>query len=218
MTVKLEDRPIEQVKEEVIDVLIHNYSHGIISNAAFERRLDAVIATSSHQEMMDQIEDLGPAPDDTLKQQKEQQFQVNYSQAPAEEQETMVNILGETDRSGIWTVPKEIKLFTLLGGSTLDFTNALFTGPNVKVRVISILGSDKIYVPENVNVVSKAFCILGSAKNKAPSVASKHAPTITIEGVVLLSELSVKIKTTMKENFVAFANKMKAMFDSNPKM
>jgi hypothetical protein len=217
MSVKLEDRPIEQVKEEVVDVLIHNYSHGIISNEAFERRLDAVIASSSHQEMMDQIADLSAAPDETLKQHKEQQFSVNYSQGPTEEKETLVNILGETDRSGVWTVPKEIKLFTLLGGSTLDFTNARFTGPNVTVKVISILGSDKIYVPENVNVLSRAFCILGSATNKAPSVASIHAPTITIEGVVLLSEISIKIRTTMKENFVAFANQMKAMFDSKPK-
>lgn len=217
MPVKLEDRPIEQVKEEVIDVLIHNYSHGIISNEAFERRLDAVIATSSHQEMLDQIQDLDAAPDDTIKQQKEEQFAVNYSTVPAEERETLVNILGETDRSGVWTVPKEIRVFTFLGGSTLDFTNARFSSPNVTVKVCCILGSDKIYVPENVNVVSRAFCILGSAKNKAPSVASKHAPTITIEGVVLLSEISIKIKTTMKENFVAFANKMKTMFEANPK-
>jgi predicted membrane protein len=195
MPVKLEDRPIEQVKEEVIDVLIHNYSHGIISNDAFERRLD-----------------------DTLKKHKEQQFSVHYSQVPAEDSETLVNVLGETERSGVWIVPKEIRLFTILGGSILDFTDARFTSPSVTIKVMSILGSDKIFVPENVNVLSKAFCILGSSKNKAPSVASLHAPTINIEGVVILSELSIKLKTTMKENFVAFANKMKAMFDSNPKL
>ena len=217
MPVTLEDRPIEQVKEEVIDVLIHNYSHGIISNEAFERRLDAVIASSVHQEMLDQIKDLNAAPDDTIKQQKEQQFAVNYSHDPVEESETLINILGESDRSGVWTVPKAIRVYTILGGSTLDFTDARFTGPKVNVKVISILGSDKIFVPENVNVLSRAFCILGSSKNKAPSVASMHAPTITIEGVVLLSELSIKIKTTMKENFVAFANKMKTMFDTGAK-
>jgi hypothetical protein len=218
MPVKLEDRPIERVKEEVIDVLIHNYSHGIISSDAFERRLDAIIGTSSHQEMVDQIQDLDAAPDDTLKKQKEQQFSVNYSQAPAEDKETLINILGDTDRSGVWTVSKEIRLFTLLGGSTLDFTDARFTSPYVTVKVFSLLGSDKIFVPENVNVLSKAFCILGTSKNKAPSVASIHAPTITIEGIIILSEISIKLKTTMKESFVAFANKMKTMFESNPKV
>ena len=40
MSVKVEDRPIEQVREQVIDQLIYNYSHGVISVDAFERRLD----------------------------------------------------------------------------------------------------------------------------------------------------------------------------------
>ena len=115
MSVILEDRPIEQVKEEVIDVLIHNYSQGIISNEAFERRLDAVIASSKHQDMLDQIQDLDAAPDDMLKQHKAQQFSVNYSQTAEAETETLINILGDSDRSGVWTVPKEIKIFTLLG-------------------------------------------------------------------------------------------------------
>jgi hypothetical protein len=218
MTVKLEDRPLEQVKEEVIDVLVYNYSHSVISSEAFERRLDAVIATSSHQEMMAQIEDLQPATDDTVKKYKEDVFAVNYDHEGGEKSDTLVNILGESDRSGIWTVPRELSVITFLGGSTLDFTNARFSGPNVTVKVFSILGSDKIFVPENINIVSKAFCILGSVKNKAPSIASHQAPTITIEGVVLLSDLSIKIKTTVKESFVAFANKMKAMFEANPKL
>lgn len=218
MPVKLEDRPIEQVKEEVIDVLVHNYSHGIISSEAFERRLDAVIETTSHQTMVDQISDLQPVPDDTVKKQKEAQFAVNYSQNAAQDTDTMINILGDSDRSGVWVVPKELKVFTILGGSTIDFTHARFSGPNVTIKIVSLLGSDKLYVPENINIVSKAFCVLGSVSNKAPSIASSQAPTITIEGVVFLSELSIKIKTTMKESFVAFANKMKAMLDGDGKM
>jgi hypothetical protein len=217
MTVKLEDRPLEQVKEEVIDVLVYNYSHSVISSEAFERRLDVVIATNSHHEMMAQIEDLQPAPDDTVKKHKDDVFAVNYAREESEKSDTLVNILGNSDRSGIWTVPRELTVITFLGGSTLDFTNARFSGPNVTIKVISILGSDKIFVPENINIVSKAFCILGSVNNKAPSIASHQAPTITIEGVVFLSDLSIKIKTTMKESFVAFANKMKEMFDTEQK-
>ena len=45
MAVILEDRPIETLREEVIDTLIYNYSHGVISNEAFERRLDQAMAS-----------------------------------------------------------------------------------------------------------------------------------------------------------------------------
>lgn len=213
MPVKLEDRPIETVKEEVIDVLVHNYSHGYISNEAFERRLDTVIETNSHQVMVDQIADLEATPDDTVKKHKESQFSVNYSSVESEKSDTLVSVLGSSDRTGIWTVPREIKIFSLLGGAKLDFTDARFSSPNVTIKVISILSGDTIYVPENINIVSKAFCILASVENKAPSLANKQAPTITVEGFVVLSDLTIKIKTTIKEKFVAFANQMKEMFD-----
>lgn len=217
MPVILEDRPIETVKEEVIDVLVHNFSHGYISNEAFERRLDTVIETKSHQTMMDQIADLESTPDETIKKHKEQQFSVNYNEEIAEESDSIVSILGSNDRSGQWVVPKTIRIISILGGSNIDFTDARFNSPNVKVQILSILGGDNIYVPENVNVVSKAFCVLGSIDNSAPSIASRHAPTITIEGLILFSGLDIKIKTTVKEKFIAFANQMKAMFDTNPK-
>ena len=217
MPVKLEDRPIETVKEEVIDILVHNYSHGYISNDAFERRLDAVIETTSHQVMMDQIVDLESTPDETIKNHKQQQFSVNYNDEAAEDSDTIVSILGGNDRSGQWVVPKTIRVISILGGANIDFTDARFNSPNVKVQILSVLGGDNIYVPENVNVVSKAFCVLGSIDNSAPSIASRQAPTITIEGLILFSGLDIKIKTTIKEKFMAFANQMKMMFDSNPK-
>lgn len=52
MRVKLEDRPIEQVREETIDKLIVNYSHAVISAEAFERRLDEATDSESHQALV----------------------------------------------------------------------------------------------------------------------------------------------------------------------
>ena len=74
MTVKLEDRPIEQVREEVIDKLIYHYSHGVISAEAFERRLDAAMASQSHQEIVDLASDLTMNVDDQFNNRKQQQF------------------------------------------------------------------------------------------------------------------------------------------------
>ena len=55
MSVILEDRPIEQVREETIDQLIVNYSHGVISAEAFERRLDQAMSSDNHQEIIDLV-------------------------------------------------------------------------------------------------------------------------------------------------------------------
>lgn len=110
MPVILEDRPREQVKEEVIDVLVYNYSRGVISNEAFERRLDAVIDASSNANMMKEIEDLDAAPDNVIKQQREERFSVNYSNQATEKEDWIVNIMGGSDRSGHWAVPKKLNI------------------------------------------------------------------------------------------------------------
>lgn len=215
MPVILEDRPIEQVRQEVIDQLIFNYSHGVISDAAFERRLDQAIASQVHQEIVTLVVDLDLQTDSTYEQQKDDRFNVNYANAEGETTETVINIFGGTDRSGQWTVPKEVKVFSLFGGSNIDFSDALFSAPQVTVKVLCIFGGENIYVPENINVVSKAFCIFGGVNNKAPSIAHKQAPTLTIEGLVLFGGVNIRIKRTIKEKFVAFANQLKTMFNSN---
>lgn len=213
MAVILEDRPIEKVRDEVIDTLIYNYSHGIISDQAFERRLDQAMASNNHQEIFDLAKDLEKPKDEQFNAEKERQFNVNYSAGNSEDPETIINILGGSNRSGQWTVPKEVRIVSILGGADIDFTDAIFTTPNVTVKIFCLLGGDNIYVPENVNVISKAFCILGGIDNTAPSIASRQAPTITIEGLVLFGGLDIKIKQTIKEKFVAFANQMKTMFN-----
>lgn len=214
MPVKLDDRPIEQVREEVIDTLIYNYSHGVISSEAFERRLDKAMASQDHQTIYQLIDDLEHQQDPEISAQKERQFNVNYAASNNVEADTIVNILGGSTRSGQWTVPKEIRVISILGGSDIDFTDAIFTSPNVTIKVLCLFGGSDIFVPENVNVISKAFCILGGIDNTAPSISSRQAPTITIEGLVLFGGLDIKIKRTIKEKFVAFANQMKAMFDN----
>ena len=215
MTVKLEDRPIEQVREEVIDKLIYHYSHGVISAEAFERRLDAAMARQSHQEIVDLASDLTMNVDDQFNNRKQQQFSINYASSDIPETETMINVLGGSNRTGMWEVPKEIKVLCLMGGADIDFSDAIFTSSNVTIKALCVMGGIDIKVPENVNVVTKAFCFMGGLDNKAPSIANGQAPTITIEGFVMMGGVDVGLKRTIKEKFVAFANQMKSAFSSN---
>jgi len=214
MAAILEDRPIETVREEVIDTLIYNYSHGVISSEAFERRLDQAMASKNHQEIFNLATDLEKNTDSEFTSQKERRFNVNYAAGDNDETETIVNIFGGSGRSGQWTVPREIRIVTIFGGADIDFTDAIFTTPNVTIKILCLFGGDNIYVPEDINVISKAFCILGGIDNSAPSIASRQAPTLTIEGLVMFGGLDIKIKRTIKEKFVAFANQMKTMFNN----
>lgn len=219
MTVTLNDRPIEAVREEVIDKLIYHYSHGVISADAFERRLDAAMASQEHQEIVDLATDLTMDVDNEYTREKEQKLNINYahgySDSDAPESETIVNVMGGSDRSGHWQVPKEIRVLCVMGGADIDFSDAIFTSPNVTVRALCVMGGVDIKVPENVNVITKAFCFMGGVDNTAPSIADRQAPTITIEGFVMMGGIEVGLKRTIKEKFVAMANQMKTMFNSS---
>ncbi len=219
MTVKLEDRPIEQVREEVIDQLIYNYSHAVISVEAFERRLDDAMDASDNLALGNLVNDLELNTDAQYQSEKSAQFTPNYSRNNDDEKLQLRSILGSNERSGQWEVPKDIYLTNIMGSVTLDFTNARFNHQHVTVHIYCVLGSDDIYVPENVNVVSKMFSVVSSVENKAPSLNKLQGPTITIEGKVIFGSVNIKVKRTMKEKFVGFANSLKAnWYDMNSGM
>ncbi|WP_404341308.1 LiaF domain-containing protein [Pseudoalteromonas mariniglutinosa] len=212
MTVKLEDRPIEQVREEVIDQLIYNYSHAVISAQAFERRLDQAMAAKDNHSLRELTADLSLQADSQYQSEKRTQFSPNYSPHNGEEKLHLRSILGNNERSGQWLVPKEIHLTNIMGSIELDFTDAIFQHQNVTLYVNCMLGSDEIFVPEHVNVVSKMFSVIGSVENKSVSLNKHQGPTITIEGKVVLGSVEIKIKRTMKEKFVTFAHSLRNSF------
>ena len=222
MAVNLNDRPIETVRSEVIDQLIMNYSHGELSYEAFERRLEQAMELANNQALADLTADLPLAIDKAFVESKKQDFSPNYIAGDTEELDSMVSIFGGNSRGGEWKVAKEIKCVSLFSGTSIDFTHAQFSQETVRLTIFSLFSGDAIYVPENVRVVSKVFCIFGSIDNSAPNqinlTSSNHKgvlqPTIIIEGFSIFSGVSIKLKRSMKERLVELAGSMKKMFSS----
>jgi len=213
MAVVIEDRPIETVREEVIDQLIMNYSHGKLSYEAFERRLDTAMASQDNKEIFELSADLDLPVDNIYQENKHRNFYTNVSPSDNENIEYLINIFGGSDRSGNWAVPKELRSISIFGGSNIDFSESKFAHQLTTIKVFCLFGGDNIYVPEYVNIVSKVFCIFGGVDNKAPSIADRNAPTVVIKGFCIFGGLDIKLKRTIKEKFVAFADNMKNMFN-----
>ncbi|HEY0922309.1 DUF1707 SHOCT-like domain-containing protein [Rheinheimera pacifica] len=215
--VKIEDRPFDQVRQEAIDQLIMNYSHGIISAEAFERRLDVATDAKSHQELIDVVADLTLLPDSQYQQQRERSFSPRYQSGNDTRNEKMLCVLSSNQQRGQWLVPAEINIINVLGSVELDFTEAVFQHQHIVIRVNNWIGSLDILVPEQVNVVSNMFNIIGSTNNQAQSMGERQAPQIVIEGYSILGSLDVKLKQTMKEKFSSFANQFRQMFGFDKK-
>jgi hypothetical protein len=212
MPVNINDRPIDVVREEVIDQLIMNYSHGELSYEAFERRLDTAMEAQNNQELEQLTADLTLAVDKEYVDSKKQELVFPRQGEHCEELEYMVNVFSGSNRSGVWQLPKELRSITVFGGGDIDLSDAVFNQSIHRIKLVSIFGGNKIYIPEGINVISKAFCIFGGVDNSAPSQGSLGAPTVIIEGVVIFSGVNIELKRTLKEKFLDFAEQLKKMF------
>ena len=213
MSVAMKDRPTQAVRDEVIDQLIMNYSHGELSYEAFERRLDIAMESQDNEEIAKQAEDLKLNVDESYVESKKHNMAFNFEPSCEQGTDSVVSVFGGNKRSGAWKVAGELKVLSAFSGTEIDFTNATFTQKVTTVKVFSLFSGNDIFVPENVNVVSKVFCIFGGVDNDSQTSATIDAPTLVIEGFAIFSGVDISIKQSLKERFVAFADGLKRMFN-----
>jgi hypothetical protein len=208
-----QDRPLASVREEAIDRLIVNYGHGKLSLEAFERRLDQALDAKNADALVALVADLELQADKQYAQRKREEFGVQATPAPhARRTSFMIHIFGGGNRGGAWTVPESIWMLNLFGGGELDFSNARFSSPVTHVRMLTLFGGAQFYVNENMNTVSNVLCIFGGVENLGPSNSDPSVPTVVIEGLCLFGGAGIKIKKTLKERWLAFADQVRQAF------
>jgi hypothetical protein len=214
MPVPPEDRPLRSLREHTIDQLVLNYGRGNLSLEAFESRLDAALEARTHERLLALVEDLDVIEDAKFTAQRQREFGVRLPVDAGTDVDRMVHIFGGTHRRGAWSVPAKIEMLNVLGGATLDFSEAQLSSSTVNVRVFALFGGAKFIVPEHFNVVTKAICIFGGVDGAVGSASLSSAPTIVIEGVLIFGGIHVRVRTKLRERMLAFAQTMREMFRS----
>jgi len=160
MPVPPQDRPLNAVREETIDRLIVNYGHGKLSLEAFERRLDEALDAKSADALVALTNDLELQVDKQYAQQKRAEFGIRTEPVPyARDTTWMIHIFGGGNRRGMWTVPSEIFMLNIFGGAEIDFSEARFTSPVTRIKMLTLFGGAQFYVNENINTQAHAIYI-----------------------------------------------------------
>jgi len=209
MPVAPQDRPIASVREETIDRLIVNYGHGKLSLEAFERRLDQALDAKTADQLLALVADLELTADTAYADAKRRELAPHEPPGGAQDVEHLIHVFGGSKRSGVWTVPREIRMINFFGGGDLDFSQAQFTQPVTRIRMLCVFGGADIRVAEDHNVVSKAICIFGGVDNRAGAVQRPGAPTIVIEGFMLFGGATIRIKKALRQRWLEFAEQIK---------
>jgi hypothetical protein len=215
MPVNPADRPLDALRDEVVDRLIMNYGHGTLSLEAFQRRLDDAFDATDHDTLTGLVADLELEVDAGYVASKRAELRADGFDDEAGDIETLVCIFGGSDRTGRWTVPAEVRCITIFGGADIDFTEAVFTAPVTRVRLFCLFGGVDILVPEGVNTTVKAFAVFGGVDNRTPTCPDRDAPRLIVEGLVLFGGADVKFKRSLKERMLELADRLKARLQGN---
>lgn len=82
-------------------------------------------------------------------------------------------------------------VFVLFGGCDIDLRKAKLEKQGANIELTVVFGGAKIFVPENVQVVSEGSAILGGWENKADSVTSQSAPVLRITGSAVFGGVEI---------------------------
>jgi hypothetical protein len=206
------DKPIAKLREETIDQLTLNYSHGELSIEAFERRLDQALDATTNAALISLTADLDLVVDSVFREQKKREFGILADSHDSMGKGKIVSIFGNSKREGLWNVPKEMQVFTIFGNTTLDFSEARLASMTTRINVSCVFGSTLCYIPEGIKVVSNVACILGGVKDTVSSSNGGDVPTIILDGFVLFGDIKIKIKKSFRERLMKFAEAVRAVF------
>ena len=206
------DKPIAKLREETIDQLTLNYSHGEISLEAFERRLDQALDAETNEALLPLTADLDLVVDAAFMEQKKRNFSFMADASDTVYAPKILSIFGSTLRQGTWNVPETLRVVNTFADTTLDFDAAKFTSKTTRIKITSVFGGVKIYIPEGINVVTNVSCIMAGVKDSASGRHDVNKPTIILDGFILCSDIKIKSKKTFREKLLEFAETVKAAF------
>lgn len=206
MAEDMDPAELDEIKSSISDQLKEQYARGTLDEKRFEELISKTEEVSSKKDLAALVPDLPPVEtyrNNSRTEEQEREWTHYHgrntqdydrtAKGKQRDEDTIVTILGESTRKGMWRVPRYLKIFTFLGESTLDFQNAQLPRDVINVDVFAMLGETKIKVPPGLNVEVKGVPILGSFKDKTDGRGDPDAPLLRINGVAFMGE--VKIST-----------------------
>ena len=110
-----------------------------------------------------------------------------------EASQSVVAIMGGTERRGTWIPARTIRVFTLMGGAVLDFREVPLPRGTVNLEIYTVMGGVEILVPPGIRVSCEGTGIMGGFEQQAGTSASAELSDITLRvtGIALMGGVSI---------------------------
>ena len=179
-------------REKIIEHLKYGFTHDYLEEVDFEKRLKVALNTQSRNDLMVLVEDLPEFKEEEKKEGEKTTPLVEINKGHIKEKDSIISILGGIERKGMWKPAKKMDVITVLGGTTLDFTKAVFPPGIIEINMFCVMGGVDIIVPHGVNVNNQCIAILGGSDDRSVQGENENGPTLRITGSVVMGGLDIK--------------------------
>lgn len=191
-------KPLGEARQATIDALCEQFANDAIPVEEFERRVEVAHRAASVDELKRLLQDLpegnlpalrrggrAPAPSPRAR---------PVPAAHGKDQGFVMAVLGGATRRGRWTPARTTYAFALMGGTELDFREALLPRGVTQVQVVAIMGGAEIIVPPGVNVESHGIGIMGGFDDAGEQDYDPAAPTLRIAGLAVMGGVEITVR------------------------
>lgn len=187
---QLPARPIDQVRERVVEALSEHFARDHLSLDELESRLSRVYSASTPQEVDSLLDGLpaltvgAPLP-----------VAADPTAPPPKMRERLVAVLSGIVRRGLWRVPRNLRVVAVMGGVQLDLREAEFPPGVTEIRAFVFMGGLDVQVPPGVRLETDGVAILGGFEDRVDEsgAAGRDAPIVRITGVAIMGGVSAEV-------------------------
>jgi hypothetical protein len=184
--------PLERERERAIELLSQHFAHDNLTLDELERRIEQVYRAGSLPALRELTKDLSS---DVGAVTPRRDVQVPEVFTP--EDDRIVSVMATTKRRGMWLVPRQLNVWSVMSETHLDFTRVRLPPGVTEIHLHAVMASVKVIVPAGVRVVVQPSAFMAEVSDEAlspPPVGSK-APVLRITGPLFMAELKVRVRT-----------------------
>jgi hypothetical protein len=196
-------RPLSETREQTVQQLCLHFAKDHLEVAEFERRLDAAHRAADGGELARLLADLpalpvpaAAAPAGRAPATAAQGRPETADPAQVRSRQIVLAVMAGADRKGRWTPARRVFGLAIMGGTALDFRDAVL-GPGVtEIYVVACMGGVEIIVPPWLAVETSGFALMGGfdQTDHLPAGQDPDAPRLRINGVALMGGIEVAVR------------------------
>jgi hypothetical protein len=187
---QLPARPIEQVRERVVEALSEHFARDNLSLDELDTRMARVYAAGTPAEV-DAVLDGLPA----LTQGAPVPVAESGASAP-KLRERMVAIMSGIVRRGLWKIPRRLRVVAIMGGVQLDLREAELPPGVTEIHAFLLMGGLDVRVRPGVRLETDGVAIMGGFEDRITDsgTGDRDAPIVRITGVAIMGGVSAQVQ------------------------